>query len=355
MNLLYYITSHGFGHAVRTAAIANSFSPSVDITFRTNLPESFFREEMKRPYRLLPAEFDCGCVQLDGVSVDIDSTLKKYATIAKRNASLLQTEVQLCNEMKIDCIVSDITPFAFEVASCASIPSVAVSNFTWFDVYNDYCPQHPWFKRHLEKIKEQYSLATLLLSLYPSLNMGYFKQIKHVPVVGRVGENKRSKLSHFYNFDQQKKIGLIYTGNYGLENVRWKRLEQFKDWEFFGVYPISQAPQNFHLVKKRDFRYQDLSASADIILCKLGYGVTSESMLNGIPLVFLPRENFAEYPVLKKEVLSLGIGRELSTDSFLNLRWGEILKMAETKTEQKVASKNGAMVCAREIEQIAKR
>ena len=87
MKILYYLTAHGYGHAVRTAAICNELSENVRLIFRTTLPETFFREEVKRPFEIFPAQFDCGCIQRDSVTVEKKETLLAYLRLAEQNAA----------------------------------------------------------------------------------------------------------------------------------------------------------------------------------------------------------------------------------------------------------------------------
>jgi hypothetical protein len=130
MKILYYLTAHGYGHAVRSVTLCNELSENVRLIFRTTLPSIFFHEEVKRPFELFPARFDCGCVQKDSVTVDKKETLQAYMRLADQNTAHLEEEVKFCGEQRVDGIVSDITPFAFEVAQKAGLPSVAVSNFS---------------------------------------------------------------------------------------------------------------------------------------------------------------------------------------------------------------------------------
>ena len=88
MKILYYLTAHGYGHAVRTAAICNELSEDVRLIFRTTLHEIFFREEVKRPFEIIPAQFDCGRVQGDSVTVKKKETLRAYQRLAEQNTAL---------------------------------------------------------------------------------------------------------------------------------------------------------------------------------------------------------------------------------------------------------------------------
>ncbi|MFP4014384.1 MAG: hypothetical protein ACLFVQ_09890 [Chitinispirillaceae bacterium] len=348
MHILYFITSHGYGHGVRSCAICNSFPPEVFVTFRTDLPSSFFREEVRIRHRVRKGVFDIGCIQSDGVTVDIEKTLGTYREIERRNGTVLDQEVRWCIENKVDVIVSDITPFAFEIASRAGIPSVAVSNFSWHDIYAEYLPLFPRYGEMLERMARQYRMADLLLALHPAADMSCFRLRRDVPVVGRRGVCRRGEISRVYGFDEKKNLGLIYTGNFGMERGLWHRLETFTDWEFVGVYPLGADPSNYHLVSKERFRYEDLSASADVIISKMGYGVFSESLFHGIPLIYLPREHFAEYPVLDREAQRLGLGLCLEPERYLHLQWDGILEHS-ARLKRTPYADEGARICAGEI------
>jgi len=354
MKIAYYITSHGYGHALRSAVICNKFSRDVELVFRTNVPEVFFKQEVHRPFIRAPAEFDCGCIQTDGVTVDIGRTVATYIDRADKNARILPDEVQWCVENKIDAIVSDIVPFAFEVAHVAGIPSIAVTNFTWWDVYEEYCAAFPRFAPYVDTIRRQYSLSDMLLELMAALPMEYFKKRKTVNPVGRVGENIRNRILSKYSLGKNQRLALIYTGNFGMDAIDWKKLEGFADWEFLGLYPLPGSPLNYHRISKSDFRYQDCIASVDLMISKIGYGVYAECLLNGTPILYLPREGFAEHPVLDRAIVKWGGGICLPKNDFYGLNWDYALKKISSSNRPTPIKSDGAEVCAREIEQLCR-
>ena len=68
--LCYYITGHGFGHAIRTTQILKALPSDVPLILKTTAPERLFREELPgRDFEYLSAEYDCGCLQSDSVTV----------------------------------------------------------------------------------------------------------------------------------------------------------------------------------------------------------------------------------------------------------------------------------------------
>jgi hypothetical protein len=353
VHIVYYITSHGYGHGVRSAAIANALSPGVDITFRTALPERFFREEVRRNFTYAGASFDCGCVQKDSLTIDIARTLSAYREIAAKNASLLESEAYWLAGHKADVVVSDITPFAFEAASRCIIPSVGVSNFTWYDIYAEYLGDAPAHAPDVMRIRAQYEMADMVLALNPSLPMPYFRKRIAVPVVGRSGRNRRAEIFDRYRIDQGKHLGLIYLGQLGIEGMAWRKLAGFSSWEFLGIEPLPEAPANYHLISKSDFLYQDLVASVDVMICKIGYGAVAESMLHGTPIIYLPRDRFAEYPVLHAAVRSWGGGCCLPRKQFCLLEWHAALDEAVLRQAPPSVPSGGARRCAELIEALA--
>ena len=355
MKILYYLTAHGYGHAVRTAALCNELSASVRLLFRTALPEIFFREEVKKPFELFPAQFDCGCLQRDSVTVDKKETLEAYLRLAEQNSGRLAEEVQFCREQGIDGIVSDITPFAFEVARRAGLPSVAVANFTWYDIYQPYIREYPSFEPYLREMREQYRMAGLLLELTPSTGMPCFRNRLKVPLVAKPGRNIGDRLKGHLGLGKNQRIALIYVGEFGVESMRWKDLERFRDWDFIGIYPLPGASANYHRIDKKDFPYEDLVASAEVMITKIGYGVTSQSLINGTPLIYLPRKDFAEFPVLEQAIREWGHGYRLSQEDYCALNWGRALEEVLKRGRPKPMASDGARICAREIERLIQR
>ncbi len=352
MHVAYYITDHGFGHALRSSLIAAEFAPSTAVTFVTTVPRSFFSEEVHRPFNYRPMKFDCGCLQRDGVTVDSRKTLSCYREIACKNRSVLKKEVNWCKSAGVDVIASDITPFAFEIARHAGVPSVAVTNFTWFDIYREYLETDPAFEPCLEEMRLHYASSTLLCALAPSLPMDYFPRRIDMPIVGRRGKKDSGLLASSYGIDSGKRIGIIYLGNFGLSGAVWKRIESFSSWQFLGIHPIPGDPVNFHLMDKGVLPYHDCVASADCVIGKLGYGTVTECMVNGTPLLYLPRERFAEYTFLDKAVEQWGGGVRINAERFTTIDWD--LGLHSVLQVKPVAfTSNGAFLCARSIESLA--
>ncbi len=359
MKILYYITPHGFGHAVRSTAICNRLNSKIEITFRTTIPESFFREEMKREFNYAPESFDCGCVQKDGVTVDIEKTAETYLTISRENRKKLQSEIKFIQEGKYDLIISDIVPFAFEVAYEADVPSVGISNFNWVDIYKFYENDETLFKPIIKEIKNQYKRANYLFRLMPSNELeGFLCEEFDIPLICGEGVNRRDYLVNIFNIPRNKHLAVIYVGNYGMEGVDWGRLKSFSDWYFLGVYDLPGASDNFIILDKELISYRDLAASVDCVIGKIGYGTTSECTINQTPLLYVPRYDFAEHPILEKYLLDKNLGIECSTEEFQELKIEKMLEKAISISNKKndiSGFKNGVQIAAENLELLLSR
>jgi len=333
--------------------IAAHVPKEYELVFRTTVPQEFFKRELTRPFSYRPAAFDCGCIQPHENAIDVPKTLSTYREIADANRALLDKEASWCTRNGVDVIVSDIVPFAFDVARRAGLPSMAATNFTWHTIYEEYAEAHPDFADRLAEMRDQYARADVLCEMYPSNAMNYFRSRVRVGPVGRVGADIRNRLHSEYGIPRDKKIGLIYTGNFGMAGVVWKQIEKFEKWFFLSLYPLHGEPKNYRLVSTRDLRYQDCIASADVMITKLGYGACAECFINGLPIIYLPRTGFAEYSVLEAAVGRWGHGYPLSKDDFCSLNWFGALEAVENTGKPFPEKSDGGAACAAEIVKLA--
>ena len=67
--------------------------------------------------------------------------------------------------------------------------------------------------------------------------------------------------------------------------------------------------------------YQDLVAAADVVISKPGYGIVSECVANGTPLLYTSRGRFVEYDVFVAEMPRVLRCRFMPQDDLLAGRW----------------------------------
>ncbi|KAJ3869190.1 hypothetical protein EV359DRAFT_30745 [Lentinula novae-zelandiae] len=92
----------------------------------------------------------------------------------------------------------------------------------------------------------------------------------------------------------------------------------------------STLPENFYLAPK-DVYMPDLTAVADVLLGKLGYGTVAECIDAGTPMVYIPRPLFVEELGLRVLLENEGVGVEMSRAEYESGRWAERVKEAWEK------------------------
>ncbi|BDI31758.1 hypothetical protein CCAX7_38090 [Capsulimonas corticalis] len=350
MTLCYYVTGHGFGHAIRTAQILKALPRDVDVIVRTTAAPSVFREELPgRSLRFLPAEFDCGSLQSDSVTTLARQTLDHYAEIEKRNNASLADEVAFLKREGVRCVVSDIPSFPLRAAFEAGVPGVAITNFTWHDIYQEYVETDA-DQALLDRMGDEYRTATvgLITPLATPTVENVFTNIEHVPIVARRGLDVGSDLRKALRCETPH-LALLYFGVWGLD-LDWPALAAFRDWTFLTFDTPSQSVANVKTLSTDQWRYADIAASVDLVITKPGYGTVTECIANSVPLMYIPRQGFVEAAALERGMAPWGGGIRIESEAFLNGNWGEALAAAlSARLNSEVYRTDGAAVVAERL------
>ncbi len=349
--LCYYVTGHGFGHAIRTTQILKALPPELPLIVKTTAPERLFREELPgRDFEVVAAEYDCGCLQSDSVSVLKRETLTRYGEIARHNQDHLAAEIAFLRERGVKCVASDIASFPLRAAHAAGVPSAAVGNFTWHDIYAEYA-ETAEDDSLLVQMAEEYRAATvgLITPLHLPSVPSLFPNVEHVPLVARRGSPIRDILAEVLDIPTEKHLALLYLGGWGLD-IDWPALERSTDWVFLLDRPLPAAIANARAFAPSVVRYADVAASVDAVVSKAGYGTVTECIANSVPLIYLPRVGFAEYDALVSGMNEWGGGIAMSETAFHAGNWGDALQSAlEAAPSPGVFATNGAEVIAQRL------
>jgi hypothetical protein len=337
--IAFFLSGHGFGHGVRNSALIEALPPGVEVDIYTSLPESFFRDELHRPFRIIPCEIDCGCLQPDTVNVDVEATLARYAELESRRGEFIARYAPMLRAGGAELVIADTPPLALPIAKAAGLPAWCVCNFTWLDIYAPYVAKHPRYLEMLQRMRADYALADRHVRFHPFMPGAEAWPVEAVGLVCRPGRSRREEFAERFGLNPEKKWCLVYVGNYGLDGVAWERLARFPEWEFMGLNPLPGAPAGYRYLKKDlSFRYADLNASCDLVLGKLGYGLVAECLAQAKPVLFLGRKDFDEFAMLKQVVEERGLGREIPLERFLQADFGEDLAALTAQRRQPLAA-----------------
>ena len=338
MKVLFYVSGHGFGHATRVIAIMNALvdrDPATEIYARTRVPQHLFATSLPASIlRYYGAALDFGVVEKDIFAQDVYTTLKRYSEINAERDHIISTEVEFIRREAIDVIVSDIPPLASEVGHQAGVRTIAVSNFSWDFIYEPYVKSYPEFAYLIEEIRASYEKTNLLLRLPFHHEMTAFPRQEDIPLVVRKRsvepEGARLRLG-LCPGDPRPVILLALR----LDAAPPRAIQELTETNEFVVLvstpPSGNTGDNVHVLASQQQPpgypgYRDIVAISSLTISKLGYGIVSECIAGQTPLMYIPRDDFAEYQVLRDGINGLLPSYIMPRDDFLEGRWHDHVK-----------------------------
>jgi L-arabinokinase len=301
--LAYYITAHGYGHGARSCDILRAvleLRPGLRVTVISDLEPAFLAGRLPRAPNLVlrPGGFDVGMVQIDSVRVDLDATLARGLDLVKRRSDLVAQERAFLREARARAVVADIPSIPLEAATADGIPAIAVGNFGWDWIYEEFAARDARWKPVVAAVEEGYAAADLLLRLPFAEPMRAFRRIEDLPLVARPGRPRRDEIAALTRAGAASFWSLLSFTSLDLSVAALDKIEAMAGHEFFTVLPLAWPRRNIHAVDRAQIPYADVMASVDAVISKPGFGVLSECAANSKPLVYTERTDFREYDVL---------------------------------------------------------
>ena len=293
--LAVYVTSHGFGHLNRTAAVLNEVPLRVPVTVRShsNLFENW-GERLKRPAALEHYVSDVGAVNPPGDSAATDgaATIQLAARVQAEALERLDEEVGWLKRHAVAAVLCDAPAVPLLAAKRAGVPGFLMTNFTWADIYAPYARADGERSiRFVSELREIYRQASAVFRIEPALRMSWLGNKIDMGMVVNRGRDRRTELRRLLGLEKTRKLVYLYIGRYGQNDLDWPRLERLNQQ---GVHFVSyhDAPggslSNLHVVPSPDWPGGDLIASSDAVVAKAGYGTACQAMASGTPIIYPP-------------------------------------------------------------------
>ncbi len=336
MNICFYISDYGYGHASRDIAIIRKILTdfkNTKIYVKTDTAFDFVRQSLPRNnIKLIRTKNDIGVIfNKNSTVVDRARTKTMLDKWLGSWKDYIDNEKRFCEKHEIDLILSDITPQVFIAAEELDIPGIAVSNFTWHYIFYNLFGNTP----ETEEVKNAYQRANLALVLPFNEDMNLFKEKKEISLVSReITANKQ---------ELRRKLGikdnelLVYLGvgkSFDPSFLRNMKNIDKSDVKFL-VPSSAEIPfENVLRIPDTETESQNYINMCDLVVSKTGYGTASEAIRAKIPMFLLRREGFKEDELIGNAIEELGIGEFISEESFLESEWIEQLNELAIYKEQ---------------------
>jgi hypothetical protein len=326
--IAYFVSSHGLGHATRSTAIINEIhAREKDLHFLilSDLSDVFWEKNLDQSvlYTTLRFKTDIGLFQDDALTCNIPKSvelLKAYLQKpVHKNTSLLKAmgKFDLCH------VVCDISPLGIKLANYLGLKTTLIENFTWDWIYQPLIPKCQAFKDISNRLKAIFDTVHLRIQATP-----YCEKINGAIEVQPVYRNTK-----FKQFIKNSPHCYILCGDDKNNEINT---------------PIRRIPQD------SNFHFPDLIRASDVVIGKIGYGMTVECWAAQTKFIGVSRKDFRESEVLKDFIVNQDIGISITTEEFKRSSWLHHLeKQIESSPNTKSARINGNGMASRKIIQIA--
>jgi hypothetical protein len=348
-SILYYITGHGYGHAVRSCQVIwhlKERCPEMTVYIRSTVPRWLFEHPLYS-VRQSSQALDVGIVQDDSLQMELGLTLEACKALHARVSSLLEEEIAFIRNHNISLIVGDIPPLCFEAAERTGVPSVAITNFSWSGIYRGFLHALPEFLSLIEEMEDFYRQTTLALILPYSCEVEIFPARETIPFITRSSSLDPREARERFGIPNLATVVLLSFGGHGLGRLQLERLLQQKDFYFVATGEALRKDGNLLILPNAQRDYVDLVRASDVIVSKPGYGIVADVIRHQIPLLYTDRGDFAEYPYLVKTLEECATADFIPQDDLIFANLTPYLNRLLTKEKHWPAvAVNGASVAS---------
>ena len=337
MTVLFYISGHGFGHASRDVEVMNALAlrHGARLLIRSAVDGDLLARTLRTEFDLIPGACDTGIVQASSVEHDDDATVESALAFYQDFDSRIDAELKALRHARIDAVVGDIPPVAFEVAQRLDVPGLVLANFTWDWIYET----HPGFLPRgagvLQQIRTAYGKATHAFELPFGAGFDVFPHVTRVPLVARRPTQGRRATREHFGLPADRKVALASFGGYGLPSLDLALLDCREDWTIVTTTRTkgtsTGAPEHVRTIDESvfrgsAFRYEDLVAAVDVVVTKPGYGIIAECIAGETAMLYTSRGAFREYDLLVSALPRYVRSQFISQADLFAGRWRESLE-----------------------------
>ena len=325
MKIGFCITSHGFGHAARAAAVMQALArrERVEFVIATTVPKWFFNQSLVAPFTYHPILTDIGMVQLTGLEENIPATSAALNNFYPLNSSKIDECAALFSQCSM--VVCDIAPLGILAAQQVKIPSVLMENFTWDWIYAAYEKRGAPLLSHMDYLSHLFQQADFHVQAEPVC------QITHcdlrVPPVARSIQRSVKALQRRFSQGSNKLV-LITMGGANRDSFSTEGMRDRSGYSFVitGNDGKTKNDGNIcYLDRCSSVYHPDLVAAADIVVGKVGYSTLAEVYQAGSVFAHISRPYFPEAEVLCRFAAEHMASRQVTRESFASGRWVEEL------------------------------
>jgi hypothetical protein len=320
--VLFYVSGHGYGHATRMAEILKAGAPHWTAIVRTAAPARLF-PGARVEHAIIDGEV---AESPDTLRIDPLATRRNWTAFLDHRDAILDREAAYVRRHDIRLIVADIPFLAGEIATAAGVPCVGIGNFTWSWILAPHAPDLvPALDAGYARFAEYWRLP-----FHHPEDCSTFARIVDTPLIA-------PSLPPRHRLDQRPTVLIGFRG--AVPEAALQRA-------------VAESP-DLRFLTLEDGDFAGLAAASDVILAKLGYGLSATCAAHKLRLLHAPREGFREDEITAVEVGRYTALRPIPPDDFDSGNWRpHIHRLLADPIPAATIAHDGASVCAARIRRL---
>jgi hypothetical protein len=245
----------------------------------------------------------------------MEATARRYATFHAQWPQLLEREKRALRDIRPDLVIANVPYLTLAAAQQLAIPNLVYCSLNWAEIYQHFFAERPESRAILATMLAAYNGASCFLQPAPSMRMPGIRNGVAVGPVARLGKDVSATLRAELALDRATVLGLFSVGGMaiGAPCDSWPRLP--------GLHLL--VPEAWHsthpdtsTLETLGYTFADLMRSCDVLITKPGYGSFVEAACLGTPVLYLPRPDWPEAPILIDWLEQHGVCMELAHAAF---------------------------------------
>jgi L-arabinokinase len=357
MRVVCYVSGHGYGHATRIAQLVDTLLRALrpeDLQIRTKAPAWPFRTKAAT-LEVLEREIDSGIKERNMFEQDVNETVKECLRICDIAPRIISTEAEDLCGTGCRVIVGDIPyligPIAEELSrkSGRSVTSVAIGNFSWDYIYQEYASVHG-MSHAIQQISAWYRKVDHMFHLPLGHKMTAFQHVIDTPFLCRKPETSRAETRRELRIPNEAAVVFVAGRHAFLPETAVRELTE-NNCTILTDAANNPGADIYALDDEwTKRRFCDVLQASDVVVSKLGYSVAAECIAARVSLIYPPRHNYNEYDLLKMGIKDVLPNLEIPQDEFNGgYWWPQVQKLLGKGSETKIVDLKGDEIIAEAV------
>ncbi len=297
MHIFVDISAHGLGHLAQTAPVIAALRarrPDLRVTIASALPHARLAARIAQPFQHIDAASDFGFAMHNAIDIDFAASAQRYRQAHAQWVARVEVYAEQLHD--VDLVLANAAYLPLAAAAQAGIPAVGMCSLNWADLFAHYFGTEAWAAPIHAQMLAAYNAADIFLRVTPGMPMEGFSRLQRIGPIAQLAtparDLTRQQLADTLQLDPQLSWVLVAMGGmeFRLPIERWPVLP--------GVRWL--CPESWQ-VRRDDVRpfgdqlaFTELLAASDAVLTKPGYGTFVEAACNGVPVLYVPRDDWPE-------------------------------------------------------------